>query len=58
MPFTRRMFFASLAAAGGAALLGPRVAFAQAALLTKPIPSTGEALPLIGLVQLDHLQCR
>jgi diketogulonate reductase-like aldo/keto reductase len=49
MKLSRRTLLASLAAAGGAALLGPRVAFAQAALLTKPIPSTGEALPLIGL---------
>ena len=46
---SRRSFLASLAAAGGAALLRPQAARAQAAPLTKPIPSSGEALPLIGL---------
>lgn len=49
MPVTRRSFIASVAAAGAVALLRPAEALAQAAPLTKPIPSSGEALPLIGL---------
>jgi diketogulonate reductase-like aldo/keto reductase len=49
MPLTRRTLLASLAAAGGVALLGARAGLAQTAPLTKPVPSTGEALPLIGL---------
>jgi diketogulonate reductase-like aldo/keto reductase len=49
MPVTRRSFIASVAAAGAVALLRPAAALAQAAPLTKPIPSSGEALPLIGL---------
>jgi diketogulonate reductase-like aldo/keto reductase len=49
MKLSRRAFLTSFAAAGGAALLRPMRARAQAAPLTKPIPSTGEALPLIGL---------
>jgi diketogulonate reductase-like aldo/keto reductase len=49
MTLTRRGFLSGLAAAGGASLLGPGPTRAQAALLTKPIPSSGEALPLIGL---------
>jgi diketogulonate reductase-like aldo/keto reductase len=49
MPLSRRNFLASLAAAGGAALLRPAPALTQSVPLTKPIPSSGEALPLIGL---------
>lgn len=48
MPVSRRDFLASLAAAGATALL-PQGTLAQAAPLTKPVPSSGEALPLIGL---------
>ena len=48
MPVSRRDFLASLAAAGATALL-PQGTRAQAAPLTKPIPSSGETLPLIGL---------
>lgn len=36
-------------AAAGAFLLRPGVSLGQVGLLTKPIPSTGEALPLVGL---------
>jgi diketogulonate reductase-like aldo/keto reductase len=49
MSVTRRNVLASLAAAGAAALLRPPLLLAQSAPLTKPIPSTGETLPLIGL---------
>jgi diketogulonate reductase-like aldo/keto reductase len=45
---SRRDFLASLAAAGAAALL-TRETRAQTAPLTKPVPSSGETLPLIGL---------
>ena len=41
-----------------AALALPQHASAQGAVLTRPIPSSGEALPLVGLGKLDHLQCR
>ena len=45
----RRGFLIALAGAGAAALLRPGLARAQAAPLAKQIPSSGEALPLIGL---------
>ncbi|MGE0095535.1 MAG: aldo/keto reductase [Alphaproteobacteria bacterium] len=46
---TRRAFLRALGA-GGATLALPRWAAAQAApLVTKPIPSSGEALPVVGL---------
>jgi diketogulonate reductase-like aldo/keto reductase len=53
----RRCFLKSLAAAGAAASLGPSIAAGRpdpaaagpAPLLTRPIPSSGEALPLVGL---------
>lgn len=46
----RRSLLRTLAAAGAAALLGPRIARAQAApLLTRKVRSSGEELPLIGL---------
>jgi diketogulonate reductase-like aldo/keto reductase len=42
----RRRFLGSLA---GSVLAWPRHAAAQGAVLTRPIPSSGEALPLVGL---------
>ena len=48
MNVTRRTLLGSLAA-GGAALLAPGVSLGRAGPLTKPIPSSGEALPLVGL---------
>jgi diketogulonate reductase-like aldo/keto reductase len=55
--FTRRGFLASLAAGGAASLLRPSFLGARpdpppthpGPLLTRPIPSTGEKLPLVGL---------
>ena len=49
MPLTRRAFLASLAAASAASIALPRFGLAQSGLLTKPIPSSGEKLPLVGL---------
>ena len=57
MPFTRRSFLASVAAAGAAGALRPARAFAYpepaavhpGPLVTKAIPSSGEKIPLIGL---------
>jgi diketogulonate reductase-like aldo/keto reductase len=47
---TRRSLLHSLAASGAAALARPSVVSAQRnPVLTKPIPSTGEALPVVGL---------
>lgn len=47
---TRRRLLHSLAASAAAALYWPRVASAQRnPILTRPIPSTGEALPVVGL---------
>ena len=48
MPLNRREVLGSLAGASAAALL-PELVLAQAAPLTKPIPSTGEAIPVVGL---------
>ena len=48
MPLNRREVLGSLALTGAAALL-PELALAQTAPLTKPIPSSGEALPIVGL---------
>lgn len=46
----RRRALQMLAAAGAGAMLRPAAALAQSrAILTRPIPSTGEALPAIGL---------
>jgi diketogulonate reductase-like aldo/keto reductase len=46
----RRDVLASLAALGAAASAGPALAGARAEpILTKPIPATGEALPVVGL---------
>jgi diketogulonate reductase-like aldo/keto reductase len=47
---SRRTFFSYVAAAGVGTAFGPAAAFAQQrSILTKPIPSTGEALPVVGL---------
>ena len=47
---TRRTLLSSLAAAGAASALGSlSPASARGPLLTRPIPSTGERLPLVGL---------
>lgn len=48
MPLNRREVLGSLAGASAAALL-PELALAQAAPLTKLIPSSGEAIPVVGL---------
>ena len=50
MQFNRRSLLGSLAATGAAAMLWPRRASSQQrALLTRPIPSSGEAIPVVGL---------
>jgi diketogulonate reductase-like aldo/keto reductase len=47
---SRRKLLGTLAATGAAAMLRPSMAAAQQApILTRPIPSTGEALPVVGL---------
>ncbi len=55
---SRRDFLASVAAAGAASILGPATASARpdaaasarpGSILTRPVPSTGEKLPLVGL---------
>jgi diketogulonate reductase-like aldo/keto reductase len=48
MPLNRREVLGSLAGASAAALL-PELVLAQTAPLTKPIHSSGEAIPLVGL---------
>ncbi len=48
MPLNRRQLIGSLAIAGLPALV-PQLARAQGAPLTKKIPSSGEALPIVGL---------
>ncbi|MYL06800.1 MAG: aldo/keto reductase, partial [Gemmatimonadales bacterium] len=49
--FTRRDWLRSTAAAGAALSLNPRIlrAFAGQEMITRPIPSTGEELPIVGL---------
>src|SRR4029450_7104082 len=47
--WTRRRVLGALAAAGASAALRPSLATAQRTPLTRPIPSTGEPLPLVGL---------
>jgi diketogulonate reductase-like aldo/keto reductase len=48
--FSRRGLLRSLAAAGAAAVLSARVASSQQrAILTRSIPSSGEAMPVVGL---------
>jgi diketogulonate reductase-like aldo/keto reductase len=49
MRLTRRSLLGSLAALGAASVLRVTAASAEEGLPTKPIPSSGEALPLIGL---------
>jgi len=47
---TRRALLSSLIGAGAAALVPPPIVRAQAGpIMTRPIPSSGEALPLVGL---------
>ena len=46
--FSRRKFLRALTASG-AALALPQQASAEGSVLTRPIPSSGEALPLVGL---------
>ena len=47
---TRRSLLGGLAGAGAAAVLRPSAALSQPrAIITRPIPSSGEALPVIGL---------
>ncbi|MGO1080745.1 aldo/keto reductase [Inquilinus sp. CA228] len=46
---SRRALLGALAASGAAPLLPVPAATAQAAPVTRPIPSTGEALPVVGL---------
>src|SRR4029450_10591810 len=49
-PLSRRRLLRALAATGAAAPLRPQIASSQhARVLTKPIPSTGEELPVVGL---------
>ncbi len=49
-PMHRRRFLASLSAAAAVAVAGPRRLLAdRAALLTRPIPGTGERIPVIGM---------
>ncbi len=48
--WNRRRVLATLAAAGACAALRPSAALAQSrTILTRPIPSTGETLPVVGL---------
>lgn len=46
---SRRALLGALAASGAAPLLPVPAATAQAAPVTRPVPSTGEALPVVGL---------
>ena len=49
-PLSRRRLLRALAATGAAALCRPQLASSQQArVLSKPIPSTGEELPAVGL---------
>ena len=47
--WNRRRVLRTLAAAGAYAVLRPATALAQRSILARPIPSTGEALPVVGL---------
>ena len=51
MPLTRRELIQSIAVTG-AAMVVPGFGMAQTKPLTKPIPSSGEALPLVGLASV------
>jgi diketogulonate reductase-like aldo/keto reductase len=46
---SRRTVLGALAASAGAAILRPFVALAQTGAITRPIPSTGERLSVVGL---------
>jgi diketogulonate reductase-like aldo/keto reductase len=46
---SRRTMLGTLAASAAAVVLRPRSALAEASPITKPIPSTGETLPVVGL---------
>jgi hypothetical protein len=46
---SRRTVLGAIAAGAAAAMLRPFGALAQATPLTKPIPSSGERLPVVGL---------
>src|SRR5260370_7232200 len=49
-PLSRRRLLFGFAATGASALFHPQLAFSQQArVLEKPIPSTGEELPAVGL---------
>ena len=49
-PLSRRSLLCSLAATGAAAVMWPPTGTAQpGSVRTRPVPSTGEALPLVGL---------
>ena len=48
-PNGRRAFLGSLAGSAAALLLAPRSAGAQQPPITRAVPSTGEALPVVGL---------
>src|SRR5688572_22748024 len=49
MTFSRRTVLSALAASAAAAVLRPLSVLAQTTPITKPIPSTGERLPVVGL---------
>jgi aryl-alcohol dehydrogenase-like predicted oxidoreductase len=49
MPLTRRELLVLGAATGASLILGARDSHAQAPLLTKPIPSSGERVPVVGV---------
>jgi diketogulonate reductase-like aldo/keto reductase len=48
-PLTRRALLGAVAAGAAAAVLRPLSALAEAEPLTKPIPSSGERIPVVGL---------
>ena len=48
-PISRRTIVRGFVAAAGAAMLQPLAGLAQAGLITRPIPSSGERLPVVGL---------
>ena len=48
-PVSRRTVLGALGAAAAAAMLRPASVIGQSSLLTRPIPSSGERLPLVGL---------
>src|SRR5918995_5031368 len=48
-PLSRRRMIGTLAASAAAAMLQPLAVLAQATPMTRPIPSSGERLPVVGL---------